>query len=107
VTELACAVIFDGDGGNMQSIDLDHLAYVTGGAQTQNPTTNDNSFGRCGPGSSWRFLGDVYTPECRAHDAAVRGNLANGDSHVMAHVRALPQLPAAIGSYVRARLTGR
>jgi hypothetical protein len=72
------------------------LARVAGG--------NDNSFGRCGPGSSWRWLGDVYTPECRAHDAAVRGRIARGESKVMAHLKSLPQLPAAVGSYVRERL---
>ena len=65
---------------------------------------SDADFGRCGPGSSWKFLGDVRTCECAAHDAAVRGALQNGSSQVMAQVKALPLLPAAIGSYVRARL---
>jgi hypothetical protein len=72
------------------------LAQVVGG---------DDSFGRCGPGSGWPWLGNVYTPQCKAHDTAVRGSLAQGSSHVMAHVQALPLLPAAVGSYVRARLT--
>jgi hypothetical protein len=63
-----------------------------------------SDFGRCGPGSSWPWLGNVYTPACAQHDAAVRGNLAAGDSAVAAHVKALPLLPAAIGSYVRERL---
>lgn len=72
------------------------LSSVTGG-------DGDNAFGRCGPGTKWAWLGDVYTPQCAAHDAAVRGALANGSSHVAAHVKALPLLPAAIGSYVRAR----
>lgn len=75
------------------------LATVLGGA-----AADDNAFGRCGPGTSWKWLGDVYTPQCRAHDAAVRGSIAEGSSHVMAHVKALPKLPAAVGSYVRARL---
>ena len=64
---------------------------------------NDSSFGRCGPGSSWQWLGNVYTPQCAAHDAAVRGEIAQGTPRVLAHVKALPLLPAAVGSYVRAR----
>ncbi len=80
----------------MLAIDLDQLAHVRGG----------NDFGRCGPGSSWSWLGNVFTPACARHDAAVRGELAAGSSSVMAHVRALPLLPAAIGSYVAARTTG-
>jgi hypothetical protein len=84
------------DGGAM-IIDSSQLAFVVGG--------NDNSsFGRCGPGNGMQFLGNVYTPECATHDAQVRGNLANGDSRVMAHIKALPALPAAIGSYFRERL---
>jgi hypothetical protein len=83
------------------SFEVVDLTHVHGGAGA-----DDNAFGRCGPGTSWRWLGDVYTPECRAHDAAVRGALAQGSSHVMAHLKALPKLPAAIGSYVRARLGG-
>jgi len=78
----------------LSSLDAADLARAAGG----------NDFGRCGPGSSWRWLGDVYTPECAAHDAAVRGRLANGSSPLMAHARSLPLLPAAIGSYVRERL---
>jgi len=85
------------DPETLASLDPSALARVSGGA-------DDNAFGRCGPGTSWKWLGNVYTPECRAHDAAVRGQLANGSSHVMAHVKSLPLLPAAIGSYVRARL---
>jgi hypothetical protein len=76
------------------------LSSVTGGAPAP---TGDNAFGRCGPGTSWKFLGNVYTPQCRAHDAAVRTGEANGGSHVLAQIRALPLLPAAIGSYFRAR----
>jgi len=72
------------------------LVQVAGG-------DDDNAFGRCGPGTRWKWLGDVYTPECRAHDAAVRGAIANGSSHLAAHLRALPLLPAAIKSYLRAR----
>lgn len=90
------------------------LARISGGANapgsgatataTASAGGNDASFGRCGPGSSWSWLGNVYTPECAAHDAAVRGRLANGESGFMSHAKSLPLLPAAIGSYVRERL---
>lgn len=83
---------------SVTSIHSSTLAHVTGGA-----SAGPSDFGRCGPGSSWSFLGDVRTPECATHDAAVRGALSRGESQVMAHAKALPQLPAAIGSYVRAR----
>lgn len=84
----------------LSAIDPSQLAHVTGGAD------DNNSFGRCGPGSSMQWLGNVYTPECARHDAEVRGHLANGDNAVMAHLKAMPALPAAIGSYVRARFGG-
>lgn len=83
----------------MQTIDLDRVAAIRGAAGA----AGVDDFGRCGPGSSWRWLGDVFTPQCAAHDAAVRGALASGASPVMAHVRALPLLPAAVGSYLTAR----
>jgi hypothetical protein len=79
----------------MQTIDLAELATVTGGA---------DDFGRCGPASGWKFLGDVRTAECAAHDGAVRGAQANGTSKIMAHIQALPLLPAAVGSYVKKQL---
>lgn len=79
----------------LATIDDADLALVGGGA---------DDFGRCGPGSSWKWLGNVYTPACAAHDAAVRGRLANGESAFMAHAKSLPLLPAAVGSYVRERL---
>ena len=85
------------DPDRFVSLGAPELRLVAGGA-------DDNAFGRCGPGTSWKWLGDVYTPECRAHDAAVRGRIANGSSEPMAHLRSLPLLPAAIGSYVRERL---
>lgn len=69
------------------------LARVVGGAE--------DSLGRCGPGASWGFLGNVYTPQCRAHDSAVRERMQSGESKIMAHVRALPLLPAAVGSYAK------
>ena len=88
------------------SFEVIEVTSVLGGAggPAAPAGAGDNAFGRCGPGTSWRWLGDVYTPECAAHDTAVRGALAQGSSHVMAHVKALPKLPAAVGSYVRARL---
>ena len=89
-------------------LDAADLARVTGGeakaaagAASAQPSSD---FGRCGPGSSWKWLGNVYTPACAAHDAAVRGRLASGSSAFMAHAKSLPLLPAAIGSYVRERL---
>jgi hypothetical protein len=84
----------------MSIVSTEQLATVIGGAQT---TGTPSDFGRCGPGSGMGFLGDVRTPECAAHDAAVRGAQANGESKIMSHVKALPLLPAAIGSYIGAR----
>ena len=77
------------------------LAQVAGGDAP--PAINDDSFGRCGPGSRWQWLGNVYTPECAAHDAAVRGELAKGTPRWLAHLKASPLLPSAIGSYFAAR----
>jgi hypothetical protein len=86
-----------------ESLSDDLLAAVVGGADPgYNPA--DNGLGRAGPGQSWRWLGNYYTPEALAHDKAVRGNLAAGSSPVMAHTKALPLLPSAVGSYFRARL---
>ena len=75
-------------------LDSSELAHTVGGR---------DDYGRCGPGSQWKWLGNVYTPQCTAHDKAVRGAIAKGSSHPMAHIKALPLLPAAIGSYFRAR----
>ena len=76
----------------------DVLLRVAGGADPgYNPA--DNARGRVGPGRHMRWLGNYYTPEALAHDNAVR---ARGGG-VMAHVRALPLLPRAAGSYFRAR----
>lgn len=85
----------------MHALSLAVLDGVTGGA-----TASDDSFGRCGPGSRWAWLGDVRTPQCAAHDAVVRGSLERGSSQVGAHVRALPLLPAAVGSWVAAKVRG-
>jgi hypothetical protein len=81
----------------------DLLAAVVGGADPgYNPA--DDALGRAGPGRNWKWLGNYYTPEALAHDKAVRSNLAAGSNPVMAHAKALPLLPAAVGSYFRARL---
>lgn len=84
----------------MMSIVTTELAMVVGGVTT---SATPADFGRCGPGTGMQFLGDVRTSECAAHDAAVRGAQANGESKVMSHLKALPLLPAAIGSYFGAR----
>jgi hypothetical protein len=89
---------------HLASLDAADLALVTGGEASAAGGQPSSDFGRCGPGSSWKWLGNVYTPECAAHDAAVRGRLASGSSDFMAHAKSLPLLPAAIGSYVRERL---
>jgi hypothetical protein len=80
----------------------DLLTEATGGA---NPGYKpaDNALGRVGPGTNWKWLGNYYTPEALAHDNAMRAGIAQGESKTYAWVRALPELPAAIGSYFRAR----
>jgi hypothetical protein len=96
----------DAQGENMSQyamelelLDDDLLSNVSGGADPgYNPA--DNARGRVGPGRSWRWLGNYYTPEALAHDNTVRNN----GGGLMGHIRALPQLPAAAASYVRARL---
>ena len=82
----------------MTELTTQQLCAVVGGYE---PTPA--SFGRCGPGEGMAFLGDVRTPECAAHDRVVRDALASGTSRVGAQIRALPQLPAAVGSYFRER----
>ena len=85
-----------------ESLSDDALIAVAAGADPgYNPA--DDALGRAGPARSWSWLGNYYTPEALAHDQAVRGSLAGGSSKVMAHVKALPLLPAAVGSYFRAR----
>ena len=91
--------------GEMMSFEVlsaEAMAKVAGGADPgYNPA--DNALGRVGPGRGMRALGNYYTPEALAHDRAVRSGIAGGSSRVMAHARALPKLPAAVGSYFRAR----
>jgi len=81
-------------------VDMTDLATVTGGE-----STTDN-LGRCGPGDDMAWLGDVRTPECLAHDLAVRNGDPNGTPTVWSHIAALPLLPAAIGSYFRGLIFG-
>ena len=83
-------------------IDEALLRAVVGGADPGYAPADD-ARGRVGPGRGMRFLGDYYTPEALAHDNAVRDAQARGSSGFMAHLRALPLLPAAAASYVRAR----
>lgn len=83
-------------------IDEALLRAVAGGADPGYAPA-DNARGRVGPGRSMRFLGNYYTPEALAHDNAVRDAKAAGSNGFMAHLRALPKLPAAVASYARAR----
>lgn len=83
----------------LPDVELERVA----GGDAAPATNNDDSFGRCGPGSSWQWLGNVYTPQCAAHDAAVRGEIAQGTPRPLAHLKAVPLLLPAIGSYFRAR----
>ncbi len=86
----------------MYTIDDAVLATITGGGDPGYKPA-DNARGRVGRGTRWKILGNYYTPEALAHDNAVRANLARGDGKVMSQLEALPKLPAAIGSYFRAR----
>ena len=81
-------------------------ARVVGGARkaTAAPIDTGHALGRCGPADGWKILGNIYTPQCMAHDMAVRTKEAQGTPHWLAQVEALPKLPAAIGSYVGAKL---
>lgn len=85
-----------------ESLPDEGLLAVSGGADPgYNPA--DQALGRAGPGTSWKWLGNYYTPESLAHDKAVRASEASGSSAFMSHAKALPLLPAAVGSYFRAR----
>jgi hypothetical protein len=78
------------------------LTGISGGANPGYDPAND-ALGRVGPGTRWHWLGNYYTPEALAHDNAERAGLAQGDSRFSAWFHALPELPAAVGSYFRAR----
>jgi len=84
----------------LPTLDADELALVTGGADAI------PAFGRCGPADRWRWLGNVYTPQCAAHDAVVRDALASGSSRFGAQLRGLRLLPAAVGSYLSSVMSG-
>lgn len=85
-----------------ESLTDEMLSAVAGGADPgYNPA--DDALGRVGPGTRWKWLGNYYTPEALAHDKAMRAGLAKGESQFGAWMGALPKLPAAIGSYFRAR----
>ncbi len=88
--------------GTFASIAEETLDDVHGGA---NPgyRPEDNGMGRAGPGKSWSWLGNYYTPEALAHDQDVRSRLDRGQSAFQAHLGALPGLPSAIGSWFRAK----
>ncbi len=81
----------------------DLLSMVSGGQNTPPYEPDNNALGRVGPGTDWKWLGNYYTPEAYAHDAAVRDAKASGASSFAAHAGALPKLPAAIGSWFRAK----
>ena len=81
------------------------LHSIFGGQGTPPYNPQDNGLGRAGPGTNWQWLGNYYTPEAYAHDKAVRDAKANGASEVAAHLGALPKLPAAIGSWFRAKFS--
>ena len=71
------------------------LETVRGGADT---------FGRCGPGGAMQgLLGNIYTPECKAHDGAVRSALKQGASYLGAQWQARGLFPAAVRSWFRER----
>ena len=86
----------------MEQISFEDLDAVIGGA---NPgySPADNALGRVGPGTKWKWLGNYYTPEALAHDQAMRAGIAKGESTTSAWLHALPEFPAAVGSYFRAR----
>ena len=79
------------------------LLRITGGSSNPGYDPANNALGRIGPGRGMQFLGNYYTPEALAHDQAVRGAIASGSSPAMAHLAALPKLPAAAASWFRAR----
>lgn len=81
------------------------LATVSGGDGTPAYDPNNNALGRVGPGTGMKWLGNYYTPEAYEHDRAVRDAKAGGASGFEAHMGALPKLPAAIGSWFRAKFS--
>lgn len=94
----ASALLGGAPSGLGANVDMRGKGFQSSAESSQPP---DGSYGRCGPGSAWGFLGDIYTPECLAHDGAVRDGIQSGTSPAMSHLKALPLLPSAIGSYGR------
>jgi hypothetical protein len=86
----------------MQELSFDELAGITGG-YSQSP----DSMGGCGPGDYFRWMGNIRTPECMAHDQAVQQNRDQGMGEIEAQARALPKFPAAVQSYVQALKDGK
>jgi hypothetical protein len=84
----------------MAELPPDALDDVIGGYDNPDP-------GRCGPGADWQFLGDVHTKECLIHDNTIKSYEDQGDPTWLAHIKALPALPAAIGSYFSTLLFGQ
>ena len=78
------------------------LALVAGG-DDPGYQPQQNGLGRVGPGMSWSWLGDYYTPEALRHDTAVRDGIQQGYRPWVAHLRAAGSLLPAIASYPRAR----
>ncbi len=87
----------------MSTIENELLLHVFGGQSSTPPYNFTDGTGRVGPGQRWQFLGNHYTPEAYRHDMDVRQGLQQGMSPLRAHVNALPTLPAAAGSWLRAQ----
>ena len=86
-----------------QHIDLARVIGGRGRAPVKSaPVKNTVALGRCGPGDGMKFLGNVYTPQCMAHDLEVRGLEDKGVPHWLAQLESVDKLPAAIGSYINA-----
>lgn len=79
------------------------LLHVFGGQSGTPPYNFTDGTGRVGPGLHWQFLGNHYTPEAYRHDMDVRRGLQQGMSPLDAHLHALPTLPAAAASLLRAK----
>lgn len=85
-------------------IDDELLRRVCGGAGDPPAYNFADGTGRVGPGMKWKWLGNHYTPEAYRHDMDVRRGLQQGMTPTQAHLNALPTLPAAAGSWFRAKL---
>lgn len=79
----------------LQSLDIDQLGSVYGGADRSTPPT-DETTGRCGIGP----LSFGQTKECKAHDDCV-GRWNNRVGRPLADAVCAPLLPAAAASAAR------